>query len=65
MNNSPLAQVEKAQAAIDKIAHFPIAREADGTVTPYLTNAQLYAILEDEDLEQCRRLRNQHGALSQ
>ena len=65
MPNQPLAPVDKAQAAIDVIAYFPVAREADGTVTPYLTNAQLNAILEEEDLEQCRRLRNQHGALSQ
>jgi len=28
----------------------PIAREADGTVTPALTNAQLQAILDEEDL---------------
>ena len=30
----------------------PIAREADGTVTPALSNAQLQAILDDEDLAQ-------------
>jgi len=30
----------------------PIAREADGTITPHLTNAQLHAILEEEDLAQ-------------
>lgn len=28
----------------------PIARDADGTMTPALTNAQLNAILEEEDL---------------
>ena len=30
----------------------PIAREADGTVTPALSNAQLQAILDDEDFAQ-------------
>ncbi len=30
----------------------PIAREADGTVTPALSNAQLQAILDEEDLAQ-------------
>ncbi len=41
------------------IAHtgypIPIAREADGSVTPYLSNAQLYAILDAEDLAQYQR----------
>jgi hypothetical protein len=32
----------------------PIAREADGTVTPALTNAQLQSILAEEDLAQIR-----------
>ncbi len=30
----------------------PIARKADGSVTPALSNAQLYAILNEEDLVQ-------------
>jgi len=30
----------------------PIAREADGTVTPFLSNAQLSAILDAQDLAQ-------------
>ncbi len=34
----------------------PIAREADGTVTPALSNAQLQAILDDEDLAQLQRV---------
>lgn len=34
----------------------PIAREADGTVTPYLSNAQLYAMLDEEDLAQYQRV---------
>jgi hypothetical protein len=34
----------------------PIAREADGTVTPALSNAQLHAILDNEDLAQIQRV---------
>jgi hypothetical protein len=34
----------------------PIAREADGTVTPHLSNAELHAILDDEDLAQYQRV---------
>lgn len=34
----------------------PIAREADGTVTPHLSNAELHAILNDEDLAQYQRV---------
>ncbi len=34
----------------------PIAREADGSVTPYLSNAELYAILDDEDIAQYQRV---------
>ena len=34
----------------------PIAREADGTVTPYLTNAQLHAILDEDDLTHYKRV---------
>ena len=30
----------------------PIAREADGSVTPALSNAQLQAILDDDDIVQ-------------
>lgn len=37
----------------------PIAREADGTVTPSLSNAQLQAILEEEDLDEYRRVTHQ------
>jgi len=36
----------------------PIARDADGTVTPYLNNAQLHAILDEEDMAQYKRARN-------
>lgn len=34
----------------------PIARDADGTVTPHLSNAELQAILDDEDLAQYQRV---------
>ncbi len=37
----------------------PIAREADGSVTPYLSNAELYAILDDEDIAQYQRAHHQ------
>ena len=33
----------------------PVAHEADGTVTAALSNAQLQAILDDEDLAQTQR----------
>ena len=33
----------------------PIAREADGTTTPSLTNAQLHAILDEDDMAQHQR----------
>jgi hypothetical protein len=47
--------------AIERFATYPIpiAREADGTVTPYLTNAQLYAILDEEDMAQYQRVLQQ------
>lgn len=34
----------------------PIAREVDGTLTPYLTNAQLQALLDQEDLANYNRV---------
>ena len=37
----------------------PIARDVDGSVTPYLSNAQLYAILDEEDLAQYQRVLSQ------
>ena len=47
---SPLsAQSPRAVYAI------PIAREADGTVTPALSNVQLQALLDDDGLTQTRR----------
>lgn len=43
--------------AIERTSYpIPIAREADGTVTPYLSNEQLYAILDEEDLAQYQRV---------
>jgi hypothetical protein len=38
----------------------PIARKADGSVTPALSNAELYAILDDQDMEQYQRVITQH-----
>lgn len=38
-----------------RIYAIPIAREADGTVTPALSNAQLQAIVDDEDIAHYRR----------
>lgn len=37
----------------------PVAREVDGTVTPTLSNAQLQAILEEEDLAEYHRVAQQ------
>ncbi|MCK9213635.1 MAG: hypothetical protein M0P52_04100 [Rhodoferax sp.] len=37
----------------------PIAREADGTVTPFLSNAQLGAVLDEEDLTQYQKVLTQ------
>lgn len=34
----------------------PIAREADGSVTTYSSNAQLYAIMAAEDVKQYQRM---------
>ncbi len=34
----------------------PVAREADGTVTPFLSNAQLNAILDAQDLAQHQKV---------
>ena len=45
-----LDTLAKADAA--ELHPIPIAREADGSVTPYLSNAQLYAILDEQDLPQ-------------
>jgi len=39
----------------------PIAREADGTVTPFLSNAQLSAMLDEEDVAQYQRLKAQEA----
>ena len=36
----------------------PIAREADGTVTPFLTNAELSSLLDDEDMARYQPLPN-------
>ena len=84
MNNSPLAQVEKAQAAIncdsppmtDRIVLPPadqlrqppgpppiaIKRVPGTPLTPALSNAQLYAILNDQDLAQYQSVLQQSAA---
>ena len=58
---SPPVAIERFTAAPLAAAQaqsypIPIAREADGTVTPFLTNAELYAILDEDDLAQYRRV---------
>ncbi len=47
LNEGPLPPTAQSQRHVYAI---PIAREADGTVTPAFSNAQLQAILDDEDL---------------
>jgi hypothetical protein len=45
------APLDQARLAARRVSYpIPIARESDGSVTPYLSNAVLYAILDDEDL---------------
>lgn len=57
---SPMAidrfSAETTAAARALIYPIPIAREADGTVTAYLTNSQLNAILDEGDLAQHQRV---------
>lgn len=49
-------KISKAANAAPAERHpIPIAREADGSVTPYLSNAQLYVIMNDQDLAQHQR----------
>ena len=57
----PEQQPNTLPVAIERLESYPIpiAREADGTVTPYLTNAQLYAILDEEDMAQYQRVLQQ------
>jgi hypothetical protein len=52
LNEQPLPPTTQCPRPIYAI---PIAREANGTVTPALSNAQLQAILDDEDLAQPQR----------
>ena len=40
----------------------PIARKADGTVTQALSNAALYEILDEQDMEQYQRIMSQSRA---
>ena len=52
LNEGPLPPAAQSPRPVYAI---PIAREADGTVTPALSNAQLQAILDDEVLAQSQR----------
>ncbi len=53
--NVPAGRPQSQPAPAQNPYPIPIAREADGTVTPYLGNQQLHAILDDEDLAQYQR----------
>ncbi len=54
---APMRERPPLPVAIERGPYpIPIAREADGTVTPYLSNQQLYAILDEEDLAQYQRV---------
>ena len=55
--NVPAGRPQSQPAPAQNPYPIPIAREADGTVTPYLGNQQLHAILDDEDLAQYQRVR--------
>lgn len=55
-SNSPAPLSDASQPGSYPI---PIAREADGTVTPSLSNQQLYAILDEEELAQYQRVLGQ------
>lgn len=52
LNEGPLPPAAKQPRRIYAI---PIARGADGTVTPALSNAQIQAMLDDDDLAQYRQ----------
>ena len=48
---APAHQSSPLPVAVGRAPYpIPIAREADGTVTPYKTNAELYALLDDEGM---------------
>lgn len=50
-------KMQKAANVVTAELHpIPIAREADGSVTPYLSNAQLYAIMDAQDVAQYQRV---------
>lgn len=51
--------VSRSEESAPRPYPIPIAREADGTVTPYLSNQQLYAILDEEELAQYQRVLGQ------
>jgi hypothetical protein len=59
--NAPMPEQQPPSSLLGALARstaypIPVAREADGTVTPHLSNAELHAILEDEDLAQYQRV---------
>ena len=57
--SNPAAPQRERQPLPVAIYPIPIAREADGSVTPYLKNKALYAILDEEDVAQYQRVLNQ------
>lgn len=55
--NAPLPEHQGTARLAESVPTYPIpiAREADGTVTPYLRNAALQALLDEDDLTQVQR----------
>lgn len=53
---APMTAVPRSRPPI------PIARKADGSVTPALSNAALYAILDEQDIAQSERVMSQSRA---
>ncbi|MCC5023425.1 MAG: hypothetical protein J6386_11825 [Candidatus Synoicihabitans palmerolidicus] len=56
------SHAEKASAPRKNPAALPVAWEPDGTVTPARSNAELYAILEKEDIAIVHRVSKSHQA---
>ena len=54
------AAVPPTASAVQRYA-IPIARGADGTVTPFLANAVLSSLLDDEDMTRYQPLANRSG----
>lgn len=54
---------QSAEDTVPRSPHpLPVAWEADGTATPALSNAELYAILEKEEIASFHRVANQSQA---